>query len=312
MLTVYASLLPVFALIAAGFVLRKTGVIEAKDWRGVELIAYWVLFPSLLITVLADSTLSFEQAAPFALTLLTMIVIVGFLVWLARRPLDRLMGMKGPAFTTFFQTTTRWHGFIALAVVGKLYEDPGLAVLAIAFAAMVPILNVINIMVLATYAAHKPAPLLMIAKTIARNPLIWGILIGLIVKLSGFHLPEIVKTTLDMAGDGALGVSLLALGAGLSWHAAKSGGKEVALASVVKLIATPVLAAGLATLFGVTGMSFVIAIIAAAVPTAVNGYVLARTMGGDAELYAATATIQVLLSFITLPLFIWAAMAFAG
>ncbi|MCB1516747.1 MAG: AEC family transporter [Hyphomicrobiaceae bacterium] len=312
MLSVFASLLPVFILIAAGFVLRKAGIIPAEHWRGVELVCFYVLFPALLIIVLADSTLTFGETAPFALSLLVLVVLMSLGGWLARKPLNRLIGMEGPAYTTFFQTTTRWHGFIALAVVGKLYGDEGLAVLAIAFAAMVPILNVVNILILATYAAHKPAPMGLIVRTLVRNPLIWGIVIGLIIRFSGIALPDIAKTTLGLAGDGALGVSLLALGAGLSWKAAKSAGKEVLLATFVKLIITPVLGIGVALMFGVSGMSLVIIAISAAVPTAVNGYVLARTMGGDAELYAATTTAQVVVSFVTMPFFIWIAMQVAG
>ena len=177
---------------------------------------------------------------------------------------------------------------------------------------MVPILNVVNILILATYAAHKPAPMGLIVRTLVRNPLIWGIVIGLIIRFSGIALPDIAKTTLGLAGDGALGVSLLALGAGLSWKAAKSAGKEVLLATFVKLIITPVLGIGVALMFGVSGMSLVIIAISAAVPTAVNGYVLARTMGGDAELYAATTTAQVVVSFVTMPFFIWIAMQVAG
>ena len=42
-------------------------------------------------------------------------------------------------------------------------------------------------------------------------------------------------------------------------------------------------------------------ILCCAVPTAMNGYVVARQLGGDAELYAAIVTSQTLLSFITLP-----------
>ena len=120
MLSVFASLLPVFILIAAGFVLRKAGIIPAEHWRGVELVCFYVLFPALLIIVLADSTLTFGETAPFALSLLVLVVLMSLGGWLARKPLNRLIGMEGPAYTTFFQTTTRWHGFIALAVVGKL------------------------------------------------------------------------------------------------------------------------------------------------------------------------------------------------
>ncbi len=312
MFAVVTSLLPIFALIIMGFLARKSGFVPAGQWHGVELITYWLLFPPLLITTLARSTLSFGDLAPFAITLLLLVVVISVIVWLARVPLKKLLNVQGPAFTTIFQTSTRWHGFIALAIVDKLYGDTGLAVMAIAFAVMVPYLNVINILVLATYAGKEKPSALMILSSMARNPLIWGILAGIGVKLSGFVLPDPVFTTLDLLGGGALGVSLLTMGAGLSWRAMSRSGKEVLFAATMKLVLAPAVAAGLALSLGVSGSEFVIVIIAAAVPTAINGYVLARTMGGDAELYAATSTAQVLASFITLPLIIAAAIRFAG
>ncbi len=312
MLSVYASLTPVFALIAIGFGLRKSGLVAAEQWRGIELLCFWVLFPALMITVLANSTLSFGEAAPFVLALFALSIVMPALMWLLRRPLEGLVGMNGPTFTSFFQATTRWHGFIALAVVGNLFGAPGLAVIALAFAALAPLLNIFAILVLASYASGQPATPGLVAATIVRNPVILSVIAGLAIKMSGLPLPEIVHTTLGLAGDGALGVSLLALGAGLSWNAVKRSGPAVLIASLCRLVLTPMVAWTIASAFGVGGMSFVIAIIAAAVPTAVSGYVLARTMGGDAEYYAATVTAQVILSFLTLPLFIWAAMTWSG
>jgi predicted permease len=55
------------------------------------------------------------------------------------------------------------------------------------------------------------------------------------------------------------------------------------------------------------GLPRTIAIIAGAVPTASTAYVMARQMGGDAQLMANIVTIQVMLSAITLPLFIYIA-----
>jgi len=312
MLSVFASLLPVFALIVCGFGLRKSGIIPHEHWRGVELITFWVLIPALLITVLSTSVLSFGQAATFALTMFAIVVVMSVLAWLARRPLQAWLGMDGPAFTSFFQATTRWHGFISLAIASKLFGEPGLALLAVAFAVMVPFINVVNILVLARYAAKEPASGTLVVRTLLRNPLIWSLVIGLTIRFSGFGLPDIPATILKLAGDGALGVSLLALGAGLSWRAVKRAGPEVVLGSLTKVVLTPLVAIGLATLFGLTGTQFVVVILAAATPTAVNGYVMARTMGGDAELYAATLTAQVILSFVTLPLFVWGAQVLAG
>ncbi|HHS82815.1 MAG TPA: AEC family transporter [Devosia sp.] len=312
MLVAFVALIPVFAVIALGFTLRKSGVIPAEHWRGVELISFWILFPALLINTLSGADLSISALTPFALAVLMMVVTICLFVWALRPWLSRHWQGNGPAFTSIFQTSTRWHGFIALAVVDKLFGAPGLAILAVAFVVMVPFLNVVNILVLATYAGKTRATLSMIARSLARNPMLWGVGLGFLVNITAVRLPGPLLATLDLLSRGALGVSLLALGAGLSWNAMKTSGREVFLSATLKLIVMPLLGALFAFLFQVQGNQFTIIIIAAAVPTAVNGYALARAMGGDAELYAAASTAQVLASFITLPLFVWSAQQLAG
>jgi len=51
----------------------------------------------------------------------------------------------------------------------------------------------------------------------------------------------------------------------------------------------------------VTGLPLQMAMLSASVATATNGYVLARKMGGDPEFYAAAASIQVMVSMISMP-----------
>ena len=58
---------------------------------------------------------------------------------------------------------------------------------------------------------------------------------------------------------------------------------------------------------GLDGLARTVAVIAGAVPTASTAYVMARKMGGDAELMANITTFQVLTAAVTLPLFIFAA-----
>ena len=45
--------------------------------------------------------------------------------------------------------------------------------------------------------------------------------------------------------------------------------------------------------------------LSAAVPTAMNGYLLAKQMGGDAPLYAAAATVQTVAAVVTIPLVLY-------
>jgi hypothetical protein len=52
------------------------------------------------------------------------------------------------------------------------------------------------------------------------------------------------------------------------------------------------------------------AMLSASVSTAMNGYILARQMGGDADLYAATASLQVVISMVSIPLALWLVSGF--
>ncbi len=232
---VISALLPVMLLIALGFALRKGNFIPAEQWRGIEQLCYWMLFPALLIVTLARSKVSFASLSGFAVALFLMVIVLTILAYALRVPLMRWLGMSGPTFTSVFQTSTRWHGFVAFAIVERLFGLEGVAIIAIAFAAMIPWLNVANVLVLALHAGKVKATPALVARALLKNPFLWGIALGLTWKLSGAPAEGVVMSTLELVGRGALGISLLALGAGLDmalWRRtcqpARAGGAQSA------------------------------------------------------------------------------------
>ena len=304
MLPVLQATLPVFATIVLGFGLRKGGFIAADKWSAVEDLCFYVLFPAILAKTMIEADLSGIEAGAFTLTLVVSVAIIGGTVLALWPLLRRILGTKPPQFSTIYQTVTRWHGFIALAIVLNLYGPDGAALIAIIFAVLVPILQVSNIMVLAAFSDKKP-DMRKVLMTIVKNPLIWGIGLGL--ALNGAAIWPPIMSTLDLLGRSALGMSLLALGAGLSLKAAMHPSKEMLIGIIGKLLFTPLVMMTAAYAFGVTGLERNVLLIAASVPTAMNGYVLAKKMGGDAELYATISTVQTVVSFITIPLLLWLA-----
>lgn len=302
---VFESVLPIFALIITGFALRKAEIFPAERWQAIEEVCFWLFFPSLLILTLARSDLRSMSLESIGLTVVAASATIILLVLLLRPLLSYRFGVSGPAFTTIFQTSTRWHAFIALAIILKLHGEAGVAITAVVMALLVPFLNVLNILVVAAYAAGKRPPWRQTAKTIAINPIIWGCLIGLALNAFSVPLWEPVVTYLDLLGRAALGASLLVMGAGLSFKAAMNSSSEVLVGVIIKLAVTPAVTAAYGLYFGLTSLELAVLLICAAVPTAMNGYIIARKMGGDAELYASTSTIQTVLSFATIPLVIW-------
>ena len=124
------------------------------------------------------------------------------------------------------------------------------------------------------------------------------------MNLSGIGMPGVMYPVFDMLGSGALGVGMLVVGAGLQFRRIIADQRLILLGTMVRLLGMPALMFAGAALFGVGGMPRTVAVIAAAVPTAASGYVLARQMGGDAPLMANLITVQVVMSIVTFPLMI--------
>ncbi len=171
---------------------------------------------------------------------------------------------------------------------------------AVITAVMIPLLNLFSVLAFALTSeqAFSPRQLLM---TLARNPLILACLLGIALSLSGAALPLGVTSVLELLGRMALPMGLLAVGAGLDLRALRGGGRALVAASLIKLLFLPLLAFALAGLWQLDLLTTSVVVIFAAVPTATSAYILARQMGGDAELMAGIITAQTMISMLTLP-----------
>ena len=300
MLAIFESILPIFLLIVIGNLLRRTPLVTESGWRGLEDISYWVLYPVLLfVTVVRADFSGLQLDAMLAALLAAILLMAGFVLalWL---PLSRSGAVTGPEFSSFFQTAMRWNSFIALAVAQELYAAEGLAVVALVMTVIIIPLNVLSVSVVSRFGTRR-AQWSTVAWATARNPFILAILIGLAFR----YLPDLyqpVTAALDLIGSAAIGLGLLSIGAGLRPADMLRPRFTMWLSVAIKLVLMPAVIFALAYLFGVRGPVLVYLVLCGAVPTAMNGYMLARQLGGDAEDYAAVATIQTALAVLTMPL----------
>jgi predicted permease len=301
-MAVISALLPVFLVIALGVVLKHSLLRERSAWDAIENLTFYVLFPSLLIVTTATSDLREIPAAGVGGALMLAILILAALLLILRKPLQRVLGIKGAAFTSLFQGAVRWNTFVALGIAGSLYGATGLALVSVAIVAMVPILNFICVLVLARYAADKAPDARATAGMVLRNPLIWSVLAGIAINVSAIPIPSIAVSFGEILGRAALALGLLAVGGGLELDKALRPSPAVIAAVILKLAVMPAIAIGLALWFGLSGPPLAVVAIASSVPSAPGAYILARQMGGDAPLYAHLLTAQTLLALFTIPL----------
>ena len=208
--------------------------------------------------------------------------------------------------TSLFQNAVRWNNIIPIALATSIYGDAGLSLVAIALAVMVPIANISCIVVM-EYALPRDATTSVSAKlsAVIKNPLVAACIIGLAVKASGVTLPQVVSGALDIFADATLGVGLLVVGASISARAMRRAWGTVALATALKVIAMPLLALALCIAFGVDDLARTIIVLCTAAPTAMQGYIVARNMGGDAELMSSLITAGHLTAGISIPIMLW-------
>jgi predicted permease len=303
-LLVISALLPVFAVIVLGYYLRRTKMLDTSAWHGLENLCYFILFPVLLVKTLAVAVIGSADIARFSGTLLVAIFAMSGLLLLLHPVLRRYFAVTPAAFTSLVQGATRWHGFIALSIVGLLLGDAGVAYMAVAMAVIIPPLNIINVIVLAHYGEAE-SNLWQVLGKLAKNPFIMACALGAFLNISGLGLMPLLYNVADIIGSGALGIGLLTVGAGIHLGGIRDHRGLVVFGALLRLLGMPALMLAGCLLFGVEGLPRTVAMLVAAVPTAASSFVLARQMGGDAPLMANLITLQVIGAVVTLPLVIW-------
>lgn len=311
MLAIFESLLPIFLLIALGWGIDRSGLVTAPGWGALERLSYFVFFPVLLVTTLARADFGSLNAGGVTMGLLTGfgLMLAGMLV--LRKPLQRALGLTPASYSSLYQTSTRWNAFIILAVVEKTFPPDALALVAIGIGILVIPINIVNIAVVAALGERAgPGPALL--RKIATNPLILGVLAGLAIKLSGLTIYEPLGVALDLIARISLPMGLLIVGAGLKVQMPRQALAGVAAGAVIKLLVMPIVLAGATYCFGVRGQDLIVIALCGAGPSAMNGYLLARELGGDAPFYAAIVTLQTALSIFSLALVLTVGSYFAG
>jgi malonate transporter and related proteins len=298
----FLALLPVFIVIAVGFGLRRSGLVAEDHWAALDHLCYYVLFPAIIFKEIAAADFSHIPVWSMAFAMMLGISTMFAFLLIFQRQLIEILKLNGPQFSSLFQGASRWHTFIALAIIPIYFGQSALALGGLSAAAMTPLLNIVNVAVISVHGSGDKMAFLRVFLPIIKNPFVLSSLGGVAWKMLHLPLPGMGVQVLDMIGRGALGLALLAVGAGLRIDEALSTKGPVLVATVLKLLVMPVFMAIWLKVLGVSGEAASVAILCGAVPTGSGAYVLAKQMGGDAPMVATILTLQVMCAAVTIPL----------
>jgi malonate transporter len=287
------ALLPDFALILTGYVLRRSMHLGDHFWAGLEKLVYFVLFPALLFYALVRTPITWHSALPLMSGgLLTMCTGIVLGLW-ARM----LFALPSIAWASQFQCAFRFNSYVGLAIAGNLHGSSGIAAMGLLLGATVPLANIAAVWALARHAQSQ------VWKEILKNPLVIATVSGLAWNLLDLPVPAAPAKFLGRLSDASITLGLLAVGAALRLRDAVPSGHRAAAAwfIVVKLVALPLMAIALWTLLRLSGVYADMLLIYASLPMASSAYILAQRMGGDGRPVAWLISASTLLAMFLIP-----------
>lgn len=297
-LALLIALVPIALLIAMGAWLRRSGFLAESFWPQAERLGYYVLLPSLFLHGMATARLDGVpvQAMIMALvgsTLMVAALLVGARAW---------VGGEDAAFTSVFQGGVRFNNYVGVSAMVGLFGAQGVALAAVANAAIVPTVNILCVLVFARFGSGGRMPPAKVARQVALNPLVLACFAGMSLHGLGIGLPAMVEPALRALGQASLPLGLLCVGAALELSAARRWLRPLAFSSFAKFLLMPLAALLACHLCGLDGAAAVAVLVFQALPTASSSYIMARQLGGDAPLMAGIIACQTLLAALALPL----------
>jgi len=292
--------MPIFLLMVLGYGLKCIGWVDEAFASKLNSFVFKVSLPVLVFEDLA--TVDFQDAwnGRFVLfCFLATIVSIGIAFGLS------FLLQKSHERGEFIQATYRSSAAIlGLAFIQNIYGSSGMGPLMII--GSVPLYNICAVVVLSVFSPDSSAAGLpgdKLKKTllgIVKNPIIIGIVAGLLWSALKIPMPKILNSTISKLGGTATPLGLLAMGACFDLKKAKASGGGAVLASVVKLVGFGLLFVPLAIALGFRNQELVAILVMLCSATTVSCYVMARNMGHEGALTSAAVMLTTLFAAFTL------------
>ncbi|MCI9072591.1 MAG: AEC family transporter [Lachnospiraceae bacterium] len=296
--------IPIFLVMVTGYLLRRAHVVDEPFIKTLNSFNYKITLPMLLFRDISESDFYSVWDTKyvcfcFGVTLFCITAIWGT-AGLIRR------GWAG--LGEFVQASYRSSAAVlGIAFIQNIYGDSGMAPLMII--GTVPLYNIAAVLVLSfTGPSSQGFSVKILGKSlldIARNPILLGILLGMLASALPFSFPAVMTKTVSSLSVLATPLALIGLGAGFEGRKALEQLKPTIIATLLKLIVQPALFLPLAIRLGFRGEMLVALLVMLGAPTTVSCYIMAKNMGHPGTLTSSVVVATTFLSSVTLTAFLF-------
>jgi len=292
LLTLLNVVVPVFVVIVVGMVLGGALKLELAS---LNRTALYGAVPALVFTSLATAELSASSVGVLVGGQLLFLLTMALLALLVSGRLDPAT-RRGFIATSLFGNSAN----MMLPVTLFAFGEAGLERALVLFVLSAMVLFTCGPLVLAG-GTWRDLPL----AGVLRLPVIWAALAGIALNLLGVPLPTGVMRGLDLLGDAAIPLVLLVLGVQMQRVGVVRPSPVNLFGAGFKLVVGPLVGYAVAWTIGARGLDLAVLTLLAAMPPAVNTFMLALEFGGNAEEVARTVTLATFSALLTVSVVVW-------
>ncbi len=295
MLASLAVVLPIFGLIAVGYLARRTGVLTDRTGDGLSEFVFTLAVPCLIFRTLVRAEIPAVQPWGYWISYFAGVAVVWILATAAAR---RIFGLSGTAAVVAgFSAGQANTVLVGIPMILKAYGEAGAVPLFLLIAVHLPVT-----MTLATLLAEgRKASPFAILRRLAAHPIIIGIAAGFALRPVADVIPAPLWQVVDFIGGTSVPCSLISMGIALRRYGMEAGWRLPGVITALKLVLHPLVVLGLAVyVFEMPRAWAGVAVLFAACPSGINAYLFAQRYGEGVALASGSIALSTGLALVTI------------
>lgn len=296
--------IPIFLMMVLGYIFHQLGWMDDIFASKMNKFVFLVPLPVMVFKDLATVDFSevwdlkFVLFCFFATVLsITIAAIISF-VWKDKT-------LKGEFIQASYRSSA---ALLGIAFIQNIYGNSGMAPLMII--GSVPLYNIMAVVVLSFFKPGQSGKITSelwrkTLKGIVTNPIIIGIVLGIVWSAFRIPMPYIMEKTLTNIGNMASPMGLMAMGATFDFGKALGKAKPAITAAIIKLVGFVSIFLPIAVSMGFREEKLIAILVMLGSATTVSCYVMAKNMGHEGVLTSSVVMLTTLFSAFSLTVWLY-------
>ncbi|MBR4669664.1 MAG: AEC family transporter [Butyrivibrio sp.] len=285
--------LPIFLLMVLGYVFNKLGIIDEKAASWMNKFVFKIALPVLVFKDLASQDFAGTWDGKFvlfcffvtAVSIAVISLISGFIV--------KERSKRGEFIQGAYRSSA---ALLGIAFIHNIYGEMSSGMGPLMILGSVPLYNIFAVIILMVTAEEtddnekneqakdKKQLIKSTLIGIIKNPIIIGIMIGMIWSIVHIPQPKIFASLVDNLARLATPLGLMAMGAAFDVKKALNEMKPAFIASFIKLFVLVMIFMPIAVKLGFSGEQLIAILVMLGSATTVSCYIMAKSMGHEGTL----------------------------